>query len=89
MKDEIIDGVVGITKFAVSVVLWNLVLFNLGRFVLLLATFGRYPRGTALTRHANRIALTGLMVIAMVWCGIALYNNFATDHAAYLNHVAR
>lgn len=72
MMDEIVGGLIAAVTFFMSVVLWQLLLFNLGRGSLLLCTLGRYPRGETLRRDANRIALTGLFVLILVWSAIAL-----------------
>jgi hypothetical protein len=57
--------------------LYNIVLFNLGRVALLLVSFGRYPRGRTLSAHEGRISACGVLVVILVWCGIALFNHFA------------
>jgi len=63
-------------KLVFQVVVWNLILFNLGRLVLLACTVGQYPRGRSLESDHNRICLTGVAVVLIVWIGIAARNHF-------------
>ena len=77
MKNLIADGFVVVVKFMVIAVVWNFVLFNLGRATMLVVTLGRYPRGRALENDSNRVAVTGLIILVCVWSAIAIYNNVA------------
>ena len=77
--DEIVEG---LFRIVVTVVRWfwwdlifNIVLFNVGRLSLLLVTLGRYPRGYALEKDDEKISLIGIIVLALIWTGIAIYNN--------------
>jgi len=45
---------------------WGILLFNIGLVLLWLLTLGRYPRGPVVERHANRISLSGLVVVTAV-----------------------
>lgn len=83
MKDQIADGVMAVARFLLGYLLWDCVLFNLGRGSLLLCTLGRYPRGPALRRDNNRIAIAGMLVLILAWSCIALYNHFAPNHGRY------
>lgn len=74
MQDEIAGGVGSVIKFFVFHVLWELILFNLGRVTLLLFTLGRYPRSRWLELHMTRISFAGLAVLALAWLGIAWFN---------------
>ena len=78
MTDHIIDALRELARFLFVVLIWQLVLFNLGRGSLLLCTLGRYPRGLALKRDTDRIALAGLGVLICAWSAIAIYNNFVS-----------
>jgi len=64
-------------RFVFVHLLYNIVLFNLGRAALLLISLGRYPRGRNLSAHEGRISACGVLVVVLVWCGIALFNHFA------------
>jgi hypothetical protein len=75
MQDDMAKAAGSALKFVVSYVLWSLVLFNLGRVVLLICTLGRYPRGKALVEHVNRISFVGVLVIVGLWVSIAVHNN--------------
>jgi hypothetical protein len=50
--------------------------FNVGRFVLLLITLGRYPRYHDVEKDVNKISLVGVAVVFLAWVAIALYNNY-------------
>lgn len=78
MTDHIIDVLRELARFLFVLLIWQLVLFNVGRGTLLLCTLGRYPRGAALKHDINRIALTGLGVLTCMWLAIAVYNNFVS-----------
>lgn len=82
MFDSPIHVLRGLGRFLLISLIWPLVLFNLGRGTLLLCTLGRYPRGPALTRDANRIALAGFGVLLGAWTAIAIYNNFVSPTRA-------
>ena len=56
--------------------LLDIVLFNLGRFTLLIITYGRYPKGYALEKDKGKISFVGLIAIILLWTVIALYNNY-------------
>ena len=81
MKNLIADGFVVVVKFVIIAVVWNFVLFNLGRVTMLVVTLGRYPRGRALENDSHRVAVTGLIILVCVWSAIAIYNNVA--HVEY------
>jgi len=70
--------VVAVLRFVFAHLLVNVILFNLGRAALLIVSFGRYPRGRNLVAHESRIAACGILVVILVWCGIALFNHFAS-----------
>ena len=74
MQDEIASGVASVVRFVIYHVLWEIVLFNLGRGALLALTLGRYPRGAVVESHSGRISLTGVAVLALIWLGIVLFN---------------
>ena len=51
---------------------WGVLLFNLGLVPLWLLALGRYPRGAAVERHANRISLFGLLLVVTAVAGVRL-----------------
>ena len=69
--------IVAALRFVVVHLLFNVILFNVGRVALLVVSLGRYPRGRNLIVHERRISACGILVIVLVWCGIALFNYFA------------
>lgn len=80
MLSEAIDTVAAVLKAIFLAVVWNIVLFNLGRCALLLLTAGSYPRGRALEAHVNRISAAGVAVLVAAWSALALYNNLHTGN---------
>ncbi|TAN49949.1 MAG: hypothetical protein EPN21_10315 [Methylococcaceae bacterium] len=72
----IFEGIVEILKFVLWYLLWCLMLFNFGRIFLLLATFGKYPRGVQTENDVNFISSVGLGVLFAIWSSIAIYNNW-------------
>ena len=81
MQEEITNGVVAAVKFVAYYIIWSFVLFNLGRMSLLLVTLGQYPRGLDVQRHVNQISLLGILVLALAWSAVAIYNNTLGVHA--------
>jgi hypothetical protein len=75
LRDEIAHAVAATTRFLLVTVIWQCVLFNLGRMTLLLLTAGRYPRGRTLGLHTQRITCMGMVVLLGVWMVVALYNH--------------
>jgi hypothetical protein len=61
-------------KFLIWYVLAQIIIFNIGRFSLLLITLGRYPKLAVLERDANKIVFAGFVVILIAWFSIAFYN---------------
>ena len=76
IAEGLFQGIIGILRWVVFELIIHIVLFNLGRVVLLLVTLGRYPRGKLTEKDEGIIALLGIFVIVAVWCAIALYNNY-------------
>jgi len=72
MVDDAIDLVRSLLRQALIATVWEIVLSNLGRITLMACTLGRYPRGVALERHADRIAVAGFAVLLAAWGAIAL-----------------
>ncbi|WP_300620941.1 hypothetical protein [Dokdonella sp.] len=78
MWSESADAVAAVPEALFVAFVWSLVLFNLGRGVLLCVTAGRHPRGRFLALHVDRLCAAGVAVLAMAWCAIAFYNPFHT-----------
>ncbi len=76
--EDVAEGFLRIVIGAIRWVAINLLLhifcFNLGRFVLLLLTAGRYPRLQVLERDANKITTFGVAIIILVWVAIYVHN---------------
>ena len=74
MQEEIAHGVGSIIKFVLFHVLWEIILFNLGRVALLLCTLGRYPRGRLLELHDSRISFAGFVVVILALTSVGVFN---------------
>ncbi len=78
--EEIAEGLFKIVgsmlRWFIFDILIHVVLFNIGRFTLLLITFGKYPRHEVVERDFNYISWAGVFVIILVWVAIALFNNY-------------
>jgi hypothetical protein len=81
MHDSITSSIVSVFKFIFYWLLWSMLLLNLGRVALLAVTFGRYPRGLDVRRHANQISFVGALVLVLAWSSIAIFNNTLGAHA--------
>ena len=73
--EAIIKGIWVAIKFILYVVVFNIILFNLGRVTLLTATLGKYPRYNHIERDSEKIAWFGFFVLLLAWSAIAIYNN--------------
>lgn len=80
LQDEITSGIVSVIKFIFYTLVWQFVLFNVGRITLLLITAGRYPKGRHVQLHESRISLVGLTVLFIAWLVIAIHNNLHQWH---------
>ena len=73
--ESIFRGLLHALKFILWELIFSIVLFNIGRAVLLLITFGRYPRLKHIEKDSEKIALFGILFIFIVWLILAVYNN--------------
>lgn len=74
MKDSLLQAAAALGRFLLYSLLWQFVLFHLGRITLRVLSFGRYPRVVA-RHHTDRVAMVGLLVLVCVWGVVALYNH--------------
>ncbi len=78
--EEVAEGVLraigGVIRWFLWEIIFHIVLFNLGRVVLLIVTYGRYPKGQSLENDINKISWVGVLVLFLVWISIALFNNY-------------
>jgi hypothetical protein len=81
LQEEITNGIVSVIKSIFYVLVWQFVLFNVGRITLLLVTVGRYPKGRLVELHVNRISLVGLAVLFTAWSAVAIHNNLYPWHS--------
>ena len=81
LQEEITNGIVSVIKSIFYVLVWQFVLFNVGRITLLLVTVGRYPKGRLVELHVNRISLVGLAVLFTAWSVVAIHNNLYPWHS--------
>ena len=76
IAEGLFRGILSILRWVVVELILHIVLFNLGRLVLLVATLGRYPRGELSEKEIGKISWLGVFVIVAIWGAIALYNNY-------------
>ncbi len=73
---EAIEDVVGATaRFVFKVIIWDFVLFQVGRVVMLAVTLGRYPTRKDCARSRGRIQWVGIATLVVAWLVIAAFNN--------------
>ncbi len=77
--EEIAEGLFRFIGAAIRWLLFEFVfqflIFNLGRLVLLLLTLGKYPRGDTVRKDETKIGLFGLAIIFGLIVAIGIYNN--------------
>lgn len=76
--EVIIKGIWTAIKFIFYIVVFNIILFNVGRVTLLTATLGKYPRYNHIGRDSEKIASVGVLVLVVAWSAIAIFNNLKT-----------
>lgn len=73
---ETIEDVVGATaKFIFKVIIWDFVLFQVGRAVMLAVTLGRYPTRKDCAQSHGRIQWVGIAALVAAWLVIAAFNS--------------
>jgi hypothetical protein len=75
VREAIFDAVKAITRFIFEMIIWNVVLFHLGRVAMLIVTLGRYPTRKDCNRSRGRIQVAGMAVLVTLWAAIAVSNN--------------
>lgn len=74
MREAIEDAVGATARFIFRVIIWDFVLFHLGRIVLLVATLGRYPTRRDCEQSRGRIQWAGIAMLIVLWAAVALFN---------------
>ena len=64
-----------IVRYVVVEVIFDFVLFQVGRGSLLAITLGRYPKRNDCERSLRGIQLAGFLTLVVIWLSIAVYNN--------------
>jgi hypothetical protein len=62
-------------RFIFKVIIWDVVLFQLGRVVLLAVTLGRYPTRKDCLQSRGRIQWVGIATLVVLWVAMAVFNN--------------
>ena len=75
MREAIEDAVGATARFIFKVIIWDFVLFQLGRVVLLTATLGRYPTRKDWAQSRGRIQWVGIATVVVLWVAVAVFNN--------------
>ena len=75
MREAIEDAVGATARFIFRVIIWDFVLFHLGRTVLLIGTLGRYPTRRDCEQARGRIRWIGIVMLIVLWVAVALFNN--------------
>ncbi len=75
MREAIVDVLKAITRFIFEMIIWNFVLFHLGRLAMLTVTLGRYPTHKDCLQSQGRIQLAGIATLTILWVVIAVSNN--------------
>lgn len=76
--EAVLRPVLGVIWYLLWDIIFLVLLFNIGRVLLLIITLGRYPRGDNLQKHRERISIVGFIFVIFIWTTIAPYNNFVS-----------
>ncbi|MGM0564576.1 MAG: hypothetical protein ACQES2_09630 [Pseudomonadota bacterium] len=76
------DEIAGITlaallkilRYTLWDILFQVVIYSLGRFALLTLTLGKFPRAHHLPRYDKWIFCAGVGVVFAIWLAIVIYN---------------
>lgn len=75
MRDAIVDAVGATIRFTFKVIIWDFVLFQVGRVVMLTVTLGRYPTRKDCEQSRGRIQWVGTATLVVLWVAVAVFNN--------------
>lgn len=75
VHETIEDAVVATARFIFKVIIWDFMLFQLGRAVMLTATVGRYPARKDCEKSRSRIQWVGFAMLVVLWLAVAVFNN--------------
>ena len=75
VREAIEDAVGAIARFIFKVIIWDFVLFHLGRVVMLAATLGRYPSREDGARFRDQIQWVGIATLVVLWLVMVAFNN--------------
>ncbi|WP_130621003.1 hypothetical protein [Dyella amyloliquefaciens] len=75
MRETIEDAVGATARFIFKVIIWDFVLFQLGRAVMMIAAMGRYPTRKGCEQFRRRIQWVGIATLVVLWLAIAAFNN--------------
>jgi hypothetical protein len=64
-----------IVRYFVVEVIFDFVLFQVGRGALLVVTLGRYPTRADCERSRGGVQCAGFLTFVIIWLAIAVYNN--------------
>jgi len=77
--DDIIEPFLRAIWAAIRFILWeivfNIIMFNIGRLTLLVITLGKYSGFKHLQKDTEKIALLGIFMVVLAWIALAIYNN--------------
>jgi hypothetical protein len=69
------DGLLHLGRWLLGYLLWERVLFHLGRVTLRLLTLGRWPGYRRAERRSDWISAAGLLPLLALWLVLAAWNN--------------
>ena len=78
IAETLLKGIWGVVRFVLWQILFQIVLFNIGRVFLLVITLGKYPRFKHIEKDSEKIALLGFFLVIIAWLAIAINNNINT-----------
>ena len=78
IAENIIKGIWSVIHFILWLVLFQIIIFNIGRVSLLIITLGKYPRFSHIQKDTDKIIYFGLFLIVAAWATLVIYNNVNT-----------
>ena len=75
IAENILKGIWSVIRFLLWMVLFQIIIFNIGRVSLLIITLGKYPRFSHIQKDTDKITYFGLFLIIAAWASLVIYNN--------------
>ena len=78
IAENVLKGIWSVIRFFLWLVLFQFIIFNIGRVSLLIITLGKYPRFSHIQKDTDKIIYFGLLLVITAWATLVIYKNVNT-----------